>query len=234
MVRAVLLIAVVILVGAGCGGGEAADEGAAGDEGDCTARLLWNDVRYHSAGSPERPLALGERLGKGNVPRCNGEPGPALDVIQIRGVDPAVAVVIEGEGDPPYAWLAPGYLPESRRHPLHDAIYGGPSEPNAETGFRCEPSRLIRVRALNTPAYDTVFLRVAAEDEESEPFLRAGDVDGIVSLDANTAVVGHERDGIPFIQAGGEFSLVLRECLGTEAEPGLAGLRRLVVKRLGP
>lgn len=234
MGRAVLLIAVVILAGAGCGGGEAADEGAADSEPDCVARLLWNDVTYHSAGSPKKPLALVERLGKGNVPSCSGEPRPALDVIQIRGVDPAVAVVIEGEGDPPYAWLAPGYLPESRRHPLHDAIYGSPSEPNAETGFRCEQPRVISVRALNTPAFDSTYLQVAAKDEALETFLSAGDVDGIVSLDANTAIAGHERDGIPFIQAGDEFSLVVRPCVGTAEDPGLEGLRRLVVKRLGP
>jgi hypothetical protein len=50
----------------------------------------------------------------------------------------------------------------------------------------------------------------------------------------DTAVEGHERDGIPFVQAGDAFSLVLRECVGSETEPGLAGLRRLVVERLRP
>lgn len=233
MVRAVLLMAVSIFIVGGCGG-ETGDTSGLGIEGDCVANLIWNDVQYSSAGSPEERLALGGRLGKGHIPRCSGAPGPELSVLRIRGVDPAVAVVVEGEGDPPYAWLAPGYVPESPEHPLHDPIYGSPSEPNAEAGFRCEPPRQIRARALNTPAFDAAFLQVAAEDGQWEPFLRAGDVDGIVSLDANTAVSGHERDGIPFIQAGDEFSLVLRECVGTEAEPGMAGLRRLVVKHLGP
>jgi hypothetical protein len=144
-----------------------------------------------------------------------------------------VAVRVEG-GDWPYAWLAPGYLGDSPRHPLHDAIHGSPDEPNAEDGFRCGRPRALRAHALNTPAHDLVFLTVAAEDEAAQPFLRRDGVDGIVTLDAHTVFADFERHGIPFVQRGDRFGLLLRECVGRGSEPGLAGLRRLVVERLGP
>ena len=57
---------------------------------------------------------------------------------------------------------------------------------------------------------------------------------GIVTVDADTVIEGFERDGIPFVRTGDEFSLVLRECMGKPGEPGVAGLRRLVVEELTP
>jgi hypothetical protein len=231
MVRGVIVIGVVLFATAGCGG-EMADRGEP-VEPDCQAQLLWDGVSHQSSGDLRQPLVLGERLGKGRLPGCGDDPGVEVNVAAIRGVDPAVAVAVEG-GDWPYAWLAPGYLPESPRHPLHDAIYGSPEEPNAEDGFRCGRPASLRARALNTPAHDLVFLTVAAEDEAVQPFLRRDGVRGIVTVDANTAFAGFERDGIPFVEAGDRFVLRLRECVGTDEDPGLAGLRRLVVERLGP
>jgi hypothetical protein len=153
--------------------------------------------------------------------------------VRIRGVSPLVAVGVEGN-DWPYAWLVPGYLPEGPLHPLHDAIYGSPEEPNAEAGFRCGPPRVLRTRAVSTPSYDVEPLRVEAEDDDLQSFLLGRGVDGIVTVDADTVVRGFERTGIPFIQTGDEFTLVLRDCTGMATEPGLAGLRRLVVEEVSP
>lgn len=233
LLGAALVIGVALLAGAGRGGEEAADESGIRDHFDCIAPLTWNDVTYWSAGELEEPLALGKRLGRGIV-RCRGEgapPGREVKVLRIEDVSPSVAVAIQGE---PYAWLAPGYVSESLRYPLHDVIYGSPGQPNAEAGFRCQPPRAIRARALTTPAFDVIPLEVEAEDEEVQAFLLREDVDGIVTVDASTVVTGFERDGIPFIQAGDEFSLALRECEGKATEPGLAGLRRLIVKQVSP
>jgi hypothetical protein len=234
MLRGAVLALLVLASAAGCGDG-AGGEGAPEVEPDCVARLLWHGVTYWSAGSPEEPLALGRRLGKGTVPGCDeDDAGREVTVVEVRGTSPSVAVALEGEGDPPYAWLAAGYLSESTRHPLHDALYGGPARPDAEAGFRCESPRVLRARALTTPTFDG-FLQVEAEDEELEQFLRAGDADGVVAVDAATVVIGHERDGIPFVQAGDEFWLAVRACTGTDrAGPGMRGLRRLVIERLGP
>jgi hypothetical protein len=229
MVRSALVTGVVLLAAAGCGG----EQAAVRDHVDCVAPLMWNDVTYWSAGELEEALAVGKRLGRGVV-RCRGEgapPGRDVNVLRIDGVSPSVAVAIEGE---PYAWLAPGYLPESPGHPLHGAIYGSPETPNAEAGFRCQSSTTIKARALTTPAFDVIPLEVEAEDEQMQAFLLREDVDGIVTLDASTVVTGFERHGIPFVHTGDEFSLALSECEGKPTEPGLAGLRRLIVRQLSP
>jgi hypothetical protein len=231
MVRGAFLIG-VILFAAGCGGDGAIEQGAP-VEPDCVAQLLWHGVPHQSSGDLQQPLVLGERLGKGRIPGCGDDPGSEVNVAAIRGVDPSVAVGVEG-GEWPYAWLRPGYVPESPRHPLHGAIFGSPREPDAEAGFRCGRPWTIRARALSTPAHDLVFLTAAAEDEAFQPILHRGGVQGIVTVDADTVFAGFERDGIPFVQAGDRFALTLRECVGTEDAPGLNGLRRLVVERLGP
>jgi hypothetical protein len=232
MIRGVIVIGVVLLATARCGGDGAAEQGGSVDP-DCVAQLHWAGVPHQSSGDLREPLVLGERLGKGRIPGCGDDPATEVNVAAISGVDPAVAVAVEG-GDWPYAWLAPGYLPESPRHPLHDGIYGGPEEPNAEDGFRCARPRTIRAHALNTPAHDFVFLTVASEDQAAQRFLRRDGVRGIVNVDVKTVFAGFEHDGIPFVEAGDRFVLRLRECVGTDEKPGLAGLRRLVVERLGP
>lgn len=232
MVRGGLLIGVIALAATGCGGGGRAVQGGP-VEPDCAAQLVWAGVSHQSSGELRQPLALGERLGRGRIPGCGDDPGSEVNVAAIRGVDPSVAVGVEG-GEWPYAWLRPGYVPESPRHPLHGAIFGSPREPDAEAGFRCGRPWTIRARALSTPAHDLVPLTVAPEDEALRPILSRDGVRGVVTVDADTVFAGFERDGIPFVQAGDRFALTLRECLGTEDEPGLNGLRRLVVERLGP
>ena len=199
---------------------------------DCDARLVWNGVTYSSAGSPSKPLLLGRQLGSGVIPDCAEDaPVRKVEVVGIRGVRPSVAVAVLGEGEPPYAWLAPGYLPEHPRHPLHDAIYA-PGEPDAEAGFLCGPERTVRARAVTTPSVG--YLQVSAEEDRVQDFLLREDVEGIVTLDSDTVVTGFERDGIPFVQAGDRFTLTLRECKGKSTEPGLTGLRRLVVDEIAP
>ena len=223
-------VVVAILLG-GCGGDEAREEGL--PEPDCLARLDWSGVTYRSSGDLVKPHVLGKRLGEGHIPGCGEDPGYDVSVVRIRGVSPAVAVGIGGN-DWPYAWLAPGYLPESPRHPIHDAIYGSPREPNAEDGYDCRLPRTLRARAASTPSFDVEPLHVEAEDDDLQGFLLREDVDGIVTVDADTVIEGFERDGIPFVRTGDEFSLVLRECMGKPGEPGVAGLRRLVVEELTP
>jgi hypothetical protein len=154
-----------------------------------------------------------------------------VNVVRIRGVSPRVAVGVEGN-DWRYAWLAPGYILESPLHPLHDSVFGSVENPDAEEGFNCGGTRAIRVRAVTTPAFDVQPLTVEAEDDQLQSFLVREDVDGIVTVDAHSVVSGFQLDGIPFLQAGDEFSLTLRECVGKATEAGLAGLRKLVVKEL--
>ena len=219
------------LLAAGCGGEESRGRGVS--EPDCAAQLVWNGVAHHSSGERLRPFSLGKPLGKGRIPGCEGDTGFQVNVVRIRGVSPQVAVGVESN-DWRYAWLARGYILESPLHPLHDSVFGSVEKPDAEEGFSCGRTRVIRVRAVNTPAFDVEPLTVEAEDDQLQSFLLREDVDGIVTVDAHSVVSGFARDGIPFLQAGDEFSLTLRECVGKATEAGLAGLRRLVVKEVSP
>jgi hypothetical protein len=219
------------LLAAGCGGEESRERGVS--EPDCAAQLVWQGVAHNSSGDRVRPSTLGKPLGKGRISGCGGDAAYQVNVVRIRGVSPQVAVGVEGN-DWPYAWLARGYILESPIHPLHDSVFGSVEKPDAEEGFDCGRTRAIRVRALTTPAFDTQPLTVEAEDDQLQSFLLREDVDGIVTLDAHSVVSGFARDGIPFLQAGDEFSLTLRECVGKATEAGLAGLRKLVVKDVSP
>ena len=47
-------------------------------------------------------------------------------------------------------------------------------------------------------------------------------------VEADTAVSGLDRHGVPYVEGGDEVLLVLRPCDGDESTPGLAGLRLLI------
>jgi hypothetical protein len=231
-VKVITWLAVAVLL-TGCGR-EKSREDAAPDVVDCLAQLEWNGVAYRSSGDLVKPIVLGKPLGKGRIPGCGNDPVyQQLNVVGIRGVSPSVAVAVASD-DWPYAWLAPGYIVESTLHPLHKSVFGSVEKPDAEDGFDCGRTRAIRARAVTTPVFDVQPLTVEAEDDQLRSFLLREDVDGIVTLDAHSVVNGFERDGIPFLKTGDEFSLTLRECVGKAAEAGLAGLRRLVIKELSP
>jgi hypothetical protein len=230
-VRVIAWFAAAVLL-TGCGREGFREEGYP-DVSDCLAQLDWNGVAYWGSGDLVKPIFLGERLGKGRIPGCGNDPDYQLNVVRIRGVSPSVAVAVAGD-DWPYAWLAPGYLPESPLHPLHAAIYGSSALPDAEAGYLCGRPRSLRARAISTPSFDVEPLRVSAEDKNVQRFLLQGNTDGIVTVDAETTVNGFELKGIPFVQTGDQFALVLRDCTGRATNPGQAGLRRLVVEEISP
>jgi hypothetical protein len=236
MVRFAICLAAAAGAAAGCAGGQTSAPEVHG--GDCAALLVWNGVTYEGA-EVAQPPAVGKRLGKAVIPECGPtDPEREVDVAEIEGIHPSVALVAPGpEGtypDSDLVWLGPGYLTPSRLHPLHEEIRAAWGGWNQESGFRCGRSRVFRARARDTPAASQGFLRVTVDDEALRAFLMRDDVDGIVNLDAQTVIVGFRRHGVPFIKAGNEFELTVRECEGKEDEPGLAGLRRLVVKQLRP
>jgi hypothetical protein len=233
MVRRFSCLAVFALAAAACGGAQTA---APEMQPDCAALLVWNGVTYRGV-DVGRPLALGRRLGTALIPAC-GEKEREVPVAAIDGIHPSIALVAPGRKDTypdsTLVWLGPGYLTTSPLHPLHEEIRAAWGDSNAESGFRCESPRVFRARARERPAASEGFLHVTVDDESLQAFLTREDVDGIVTLDTNTTIVGFRRHGVPFIDAGDEFELTVRECEGREDEPGLAGLRRLMVKRLRP
>jgi hypothetical protein len=189
--------------------------------------VVWNDVVYWANAVAEQP-ELGRELGTGSIPPCkdttDGDawPGSDVPVRAIAGVAAEVAVTVERDPSrEPAVYLAPGYLVESRAHPLHDLLYDAAEEPDKERGLECAPPVEFDARAATTPG--PVLFRVESEDDLASPLLARHD-EGTVFLDSNTIVWGLERDGLPYIAEGDELELVVRDCSGED------GVRVLVAK----
>jgi len=212
---------------AGCGGGQ---ESAAG--GDCVERLLWSGGEY--GGTPGRP-PLGEVLGRTATLGCGGEPSREVTIFSVRGVHPSVAIAVRPEGGRRFLGLGPGYLVESPRHPLHDVVFGSESQPDTYRGYDCRRPRSVLARAVTTPVHETTSLIVAAERRADRSYLRGRGADGVLTFDAGSVIEGFDRHGIPFIEVGDRFRLLLRACTGgSEAPPGLRGLDKRIVVMLSP
>jgi hypothetical protein len=97
--RRVVLVA-LCLAAAGCG-----RETDVGD-GGCTAVVVWNDVSYAGVSLDPPYPRPGAPLGDGMVPGCNDgggdEPATSVDVREVEGLPPKVAVTIDGAPDALY------------------------------------------------------------------------------------------------------------------------------------
>jgi hypothetical protein len=156
-----------------------------------------------------------------------------VDVAAIRGVAPPVALVSPAY-DRDLVWLGSGYLASSPQHPLHDVVEHAVGGWDAERGFRCKAPITLTAQARRTPGALDGYVEVSAAEAEWETFLMEGDVRGIVSLDDDMVVTDLRRHDIPFVRTGDVFELTISECEGRETEPGLAGLRLLVVREMRP
>lgn len=141
---------------------------------------------------------------------CGSEGGrcapdePKVAVFALAGVSPEIAIAAPGVDPQTELFLAPGTFPALPDHPFHAALFERPTIPNtvkAATGpftFRGEV----------TDATFDLGVRVAESERalESEPS---------VQLDAQTRVVGFDRDGIPTILLpGAEIVVTGRMCVG--------------------
>jgi hypothetical protein len=229
MARLAWLVVLAAAVVAGCGGTKSANLP------DCAALLVWNGVPYEGIQLDE-PRRLGRRLGSAVIPECGPEPEREVAIRRIQGVHPSIAVVAPGPSgtypDSLIVWVGPGYLLPSPVHPLHDDTQAAVGGWDATAGYRCEPPRTVRGRAEETPAALGGYLKVAVDDPALRAFLTENDVDGLVNLDRRTAVMDLARHGVPYVEAGDKLEFTVRECVGREDEPGLAGLRRLVATKL--
>jgi hypothetical protein len=94
-----------VLGGAGCGGGEAVDDGArANVAGSCAFVVEYGGHRYFGNAAPVAP-AEGKRLGTATMPGCQDTPNaptPAdadVEVAEIEGVDREIAIMIRGRDE---------------------------------------------------------------------------------------------------------------------------------------
>jgi hypothetical protein len=230
----VLVVGVMVVAGAGC----ARQENASGTPTepaanlDCAYPLVWNEVRYEPGLDLPASSRLGPDIGSGVVLGCGSKemgyyPDEDVRVRSVEGVHPSIAVAaLLEDADRPIVWLGHGYLVESPRHPLHAALATSLGLEGHE-GFTCGDSRTTTARALSTPAPGES-LEVEADGPEVEALLTAPGTQRFVSVEADTAISGLERHGVPYVERGDEFVLAFRVCDGDENEPGLVGLRLLI------
>lgn len=104
-----VLLALLVLPLAACGGGA---DGPTGASASCAARLRWHGTDYAGVSVGAHALRPVRRLGRGVVPGCadtggNGRsasPSPSLSlrVWRIRGVSPRLAVMVEDQARTAY------------------------------------------------------------------------------------------------------------------------------------
>ena len=99
---AALLVAVGL--GSAC-----ADRGA---DGDCNARVGYADAVYAPHNEADDGAPVGRALGAADVLDCGREPVEAVEVHAVRGVDPAVAVLVRA-GEWRGVYVAEGAAPSS-------------------------------------------------------------------------------------------------------------------------
>jgi hypothetical protein len=201
-------------------------------EGDCVERLFWRGVEY--AGHPHRP-AFAERLGATTTRAC-GKPHQRVAIHRVRDVHPSVAIAVKRDepgGRRRFLALGPGYVVQSPRHPLHGVLFGSDERPAPYRGLVCRSPRTLTARVVRAPLGEERWVRVRGMRPGDRRFLRGRNVDGNLSIFADSVIEGLDRGDIPYVEAGKRVRLALRACRGgPAAEEGLRGLTFLVVDRM--
>jgi hypothetical protein len=162
-------------------------------------------------------LELGAALGPGVVLGCGSEelgyyPDEDVEVRSVEGIDTAVSVAaLLEDATRSLVWVAPGYLIESPRHPLHEALAPNWGYAEIADTFTCEGTFRSRARSLTTPGVGQP-LEVKAVNPAVEALLVAPGGNRAVSLDPRTEITGFDRHGVPYVGEGDELMLVLSTC----------------------
>lgn len=234
------LLSLMLLAAAGCSGGEPAAEVPDEPAGilDCAYPLAWNEVEYEVGVDLTKDWKIGPALGSGVVLGCGSDemgyyPDEDVEVRSVEGVDSAIAVAALLEDAPrPIIWVAPGYLIESPRHPLHRALAPNWGYAELRAGFTCKERLRTRARSLTTPGLGQG-LEVVAVNPAFEELLVAPGGNRHVALDPKTEVSGFDRNGVPYVRDGDEFMLVVSVCSATDDPvPGAPLLLAESVRRI--
>ena len=167
----------------------------------CAATLTWRGTLYSGLWAP-RGVEFGGRIGTGYVPDCPGpgeepEPPTPVTLLRVKGVRPAIAVATRHERS---LYLAEGFIIESRRHPLHRAVFRRGS-PNETRGWSCGPLFRRTGQVTSAPPFN---LRVA--------YRRTGRL-GHFFVDAETRFDDRlTRFGVPYLRVGTNVRLTARRC----------------------
>jgi hypothetical protein len=209
-----ILTAACLVLCAGCGSGR----GHVSGPPLCVSRITWDGTVYYGAKFPSRlPATLA--LGTGGRPTCGGANGgeagasSTVEVRRLAGVEPRVAVAVQGEPD--HAYLARGYFVQLPSHPLHQAL--SESERLRSELRGCANTRPI---AFEGTVHSSTGAAIAVSRGGSDAFL---------FVDPYTRVRGLVRDGLPYVAPGRRVAVEAVACLRPDGR-----LRKLVPRRISP
>ncbi|HET6696156.1 MAG TPA: hypothetical protein VFG85_06600 [Gaiellaceae bacterium] len=219
--RRALLCLVLLLGVAGCswrdeGAVEVATEPAGNL--DCLYPLVWDDRYYEPAVDVPDSSKLEEHLAPGVILGCGSPemgyyPDDGTEVRRVEGIHPSVAVAAQVYDSTQWAvFAAPGYLIESPRHPLHEALAETWGYTRPHPGRRCDETLRTRARSLATPDLGQP-LEVVAVDPAVEDLLVAPGGNRSVSIDPETDLIGLDRNGVPYVGKNDDLMLVLNVCV---------------------
>jgi hypothetical protein len=228
--RRALLCLVLLLTAAGCSWREertveVATEPAANL--DCLYPLVWDDRYYEPAVDVAASWKLEEDLGPGVILGCGSPemgyyPDDGTEVRSVEGIHPSVAVAAQVYDSTQWAvFAAPGYLIESRRHPLHEALAENWGYARPHAGRRCDETLRTRARSLATPDLGQP-LEVVTVDPAVEELLVAPGAKRSVSIDSETDLIGLDRNGVPYVGKNDDLMLVVNVCVD-EDDPAPSG-----------
>jgi hypothetical protein len=212
--RRILTAVCLVALCAGCRTGERHVTGSP----VCAARVIWNGTVYYGETFPSLPPAT-LVLGTGGRPTCggvNGGEAGASSTVEVRrliGVDPRVAVAVNGE--PEHAYLARGYFVQLPGHPLHQSLRPWQRSRSELTG--CGARRPVELEG-------TVRSSTGAGISVAR-----GRGDVFLFVDPFTRVRGLERYGLPYVAPGQRVAVDATACLW----PG-GRLRKLVPRLIRP
>jgi hypothetical protein len=202
-------IAVLAAAGAaGCGGGGGGGGGDDAPSTSCASTLrVWGQQYRGAAMHAERGAKLAVH---GVLPGCGGT-DRTVGVVRLRGVPPAVAVARSG-GPRDQVFVADGYFPVLRGHPLHAALvrqaHGLPQPRHCGAAWRA------RGPLARTPVGDRIEVR-------------SGGKTVVAAVTQGTRIFGFRRAGEAYLQRGDLVVASGRRCsLGEGPE--------LVVERIAP
>lgn len=171
---------------------------AQASQSSCVARVVYDHVGY-TGSHTKHAVHRGAWVGTGVLPAChdliiNGQPAPGerdtpVSVYRAGRAHPKIALMIRGDGDRS-VYLAAGFLIESPKHPLHRAIYGSASEPDAGSDPGCG-KRL--VRSVGRVRYPVESGRIDLAGRERDRAIR---------IDTHTKLRGRTRLGVPYVGLG--------------------------------
>lgn len=182
------MAAVLALLMSGCGQNTSATRAG----GSCFESVRWHATQYFLDARHLR--AVGDILGGGDLPDCEGRPLERVMIRALRATPPGVAVGVEGRRG---VWLAPGFPTESDRHPLHK-LYFAVGRPRMTS--QCRSAVVVRGRVTVIPARSSTLT------------VSSGGRGVRILIYARTAFLDLDHHGVPYLGFGQKVEIRGRRC----------------------